>query len=63
MWDFITTALANQATALFEVTDQFNVYCLIGAALTSFLWFTLSRRGSFVRRTRAFLRLGSWRRI
>jgi sterol desaturase/sphingolipid hydroxylase (fatty acid hydroxylase superfamily) len=63
MWDFITTALSNQATALFEVTDQFNAYCLIGAALTAFLWFTLSRRGSFMRRTRAFLRAGSWRRV
>src|SRR5215210_1304266 len=62
MWQHLTTILTTQATALFTLTEQFNLFCLAGAVLTAFLWYTLSRRGSFVSRTRAFLRPGPWRR-
>ena len=63
MWEHITSALELQARSLSTVTEQFNVYCLVGAALTAFLWYMLSRRGSFVRRARAFLRATAWRRV
>jgi sterol desaturase/sphingolipid hydroxylase (fatty acid hydroxylase superfamily) len=63
MWDHITTLIGIQARSLFTVTEQFNVYCLIGAALTASLWYTLRRRGTFVSRVRALLRGRAWRRV
>src|SRR5688572_3166109 len=63
MWQHFTSSVTTQATLLFTVTEQFNLYCLVGAGLTAFLWYTLTRRRSFAGRTRAFFRARVWRRV
>src|SRR5690242_4834675 len=63
MWDFIHQVAVDPAIELFSLANPFSVYSLLGATLTAFLWFVLTRRGPFGRRARAFLRVALSRRF
>lgn len=63
MWDSLITALTAPATSLFSLGEQFNIYTLLGAGVTAFLWYVLRRRGSARRRVRAFFHPALWRRV
>src|SRR5262245_60706140 len=63
MWDGIITVLTAPVTSLFTVSEAFNVYTMLGAGVTAFLWYFLRRRGSARRRVRAFFHPALWRRL
>jgi len=63
MWDFIHQATVEPIIALFSLANPFSVYSLLGATLTAFLWYVLTRRRTFARRVRAFGRVAFSRRF
>src|ERR1044072_1356803 len=46
------TVLTAPVTLLFTLGEQFNVYTVLGAGLTAFLWYWLRCRGEARRRAR-----------
>src|SRR5581483_9207875 len=63
MWDFIHQITVGPIIELFSLANPFSVYSLLGAALTAFLWYVVTRRRSFARRARAFARISFSRRF
>ncbi|MBV8838740.1 MAG: sterol desaturase family protein [Alphaproteobacteria bacterium] len=63
MWDFIRQVTVGPIIELFSLANPFSVYSLLGAALTAFLWYVLTRRRTFRRRVRAFARVAVSRRF
>src|SRR5262245_13425271 len=63
MWDTLITVLTAPVTSLFTLDEMFNVYTVLGAGVTAFLWYFLRRRGSARRRVRAFFHPALWRRV
>jgi sterol desaturase/sphingolipid hydroxylase (fatty acid hydroxylase superfamily) len=63
MWDYATKVATAPVTSLFTLGEVFNVYSILGAGLTAFLWYFLRRRGSARRRIRAFFHPMLWRRV